>query len=101
MNTLANKAMTAKNQRCQPPASAKKLKAAPELYAKVILKNGSTSTRSYRCKACSTATLLHWSATTTTSDNHSQASWHHCKRPRLGIETLLTFTVDVFHTTAA
>src|ERR1700674_3422741 len=58
-------AMAVKNQRCQPPASARKLNAAPELCIRTRLKKGVTSRTSPGAKALSTHALVARSAATT------------------------------------
>src|SRR5690554_2633345 len=72
--TLAPTAMAAKNQRCQPGWSARKLKAAPVLCSSVRLKNGSTSTgRAYSSQALA-AYLVARSSTMIATASHSQRS---------------------------
>src|SRR5690554_6363663 len=70
--TLAPTAMAAKNQRCQPGWSARKLKAAPVLCSSVRLKKGSTSTgRAYSSQALA-AYLVARSSTMIATASHSQ-----------------------------
>src|SRR5437762_5858542 len=61
-----------KNQRCQPPAVARKLKAAPRLYMSTRLKKDVTSTVSPSVKARTIHALVAMSSTTTAALTPSQ-----------------------------
>src|SRR5450631_2751576 len=61
-----------KNQRCQPPAFARKLKAAPVLCMRTMLKKGVTSRTSPGVKAALTHALVARSRTTTAALTASQ-----------------------------
>src|ERR1700752_1475274 len=61
-----------KNQRCQPPAVARKLKAAPRLYMSTRLKKDVTSTDSPSVKARTTHALVAMSSATTPALTPSQ-----------------------------
>ena len=64
--------MPVKNQRCQPDASARKLNAAPVLYASTRLKNGSTTVSSPGRNIARIACLVARSSTITATASHSQ-----------------------------
>src|SRR6187455_42149 len=64
MNAAATPATTAKNQRCQPSAPARKLNAAPLLKVSTSDRNGSSAISSPGRKVARIAALTTWSATT-------------------------------------
>src|ERR1700752_2866546 len=65
-------ATTVKNQRCQPPATARKLKAAPGLCISTRLRKGRTSRTSPGVNARLTHALVARSAAATAADSRSQ-----------------------------
>src|SRR5258706_4418194 len=65
-------ATTVKNQRCQPPAPARKLKAAPVLWVRIRLKKGAERTTSPFESAPLTHALVARSSTTTAALTASQ-----------------------------
>src|SRR5688572_21156163 len=67
-------AMPMKRPRCQPPASASRLKAAPLLYTSSMLKNDVISTTSWSENACVTAYLVSWSTTMTQAERPNHLS---------------------------
>src|SRR5690606_40963185 len=70
---LTSTASRLKNQRCQPPAEDRKLKAAPVLCTRVQFQKPSiTGTDRPYSRACMAQYLLAWSASTSTADRHSQ-----------------------------
>src|SRR5260221_7346903 len=87
--------MAVKNQRCQPPAPARKLNAAPALCIRTRLKNGVTSSTSPGAKAPLTQALVARSAMTiarlTTSHRIQRA------RPTSGMLARLSRPFEVRH----
>src|SRR5436189_4819796 len=66
IHAAAASAIAMKSSRCQPPASERKLKAAPRLWTRTRLKNGVTVRLSCRVKVRCTRSLVRWSRTTIT-----------------------------------
>ena len=67
-------ASTRKNQRCQPPASARSLNAAPVLCRRVRSRNGPTGRISYSSKRPTTYHFVSWSSATTNAESQTQTS---------------------------
>lgn len=65
MNRLATTEMVVKNHFCHPPASAKKLNAAPSLWYRTKSKNEVMNNLSPNSNACCTRCLVYKSTTTT------------------------------------
>src|SRR5258708_14469165 len=75
MNTITAEMtmlISVKNQRCQPPAPARKLNAAPALYMRTMLKKGVTSRVSPAVNAALTHALVARSSTSTAAVTASQ-----------------------------
>src|SRR5262245_10327789 len=91
--------MTVKNQRCQPEAPARKLKAAPVLCTSTRLKNGRTSRTSPYWNAELTHALVARSSAITATERTS----HRAQRPlpALGMHALLARAFQVPRATAA
>jgi hypothetical protein len=70
--THAATAITAKNQRCQPPPPARKLNAAPRLKASTRLANGVSGNSSPARNDARIKCLVSWSSTMTSTASHSQ-----------------------------
>src|ERR1700682_6252546 len=91
--------MTVKSQRCQPPASARKLNAAPVLCMRTRLKKGVTSRPSPAVKARLTQALVARSAATIAPLNTSQRT--HAQALGLGMPPRFARTFEVRYTAPA
>ena len=69
---LTPAATAAKNHRCQPPASLRKLNAAPVLWVSVRFTNGTRGSGSWNTSSALASHLLSWSSATTAAESQSQ-----------------------------
>src|SRR5689334_24296463 len=90
--------MAVKNQRCQPEAPARKLKAAPVLCTSTRLKNGRMLRTSPYWNAELTHALVARSTTITTAETASQRDQ---RAPALGMHALLARAVEVLRAAPA
>lgn len=93
--------MEVNNQRCQPPASARKLKAAPGLWARIRSKNGHAKNRSPSIKLLMIKCLSIWSVISSSKPSHPQrCRADSCSKSLAsGKVPHLTCTDHIFYTT--
>src|SRR5437868_10752877 len=99
MNAEIATVIAVKNQRCQPEAPARKLKAAPVLWTSTRLKKGSTGWTSPYWNAAVTHALVARSRTITATESASQRAQ---RAPAAsGMPPVLARTLEVLRATPA